>query len=394
MENFPLKFGLVNKKLLMPVISSLIYMIMDIVEHYIILTKLHLLIDLSTRGFSYAGIIIVPIFLNALDKNKKKEEVKKTKITKKTILHFFILHLTYILYFGAYGLLTSLKSKDPENTEDFKMSHYTGLCTEESFEIIIILIISIYLLKSKFYIHHFIGLIMFVVLSLIIDLAFNNSFFKPGFLFVSIYMIFIMLDAFFISYEKYMMDVLYYSPYTIVCSIGVLFLATCFCVFFLILIFGGMMYDGKEYKLPTFPDYFKKYDYKGVLIHFIYLTSCRFFLNILKILTIFYFTQNHIYTTYIFIKIFDLLLNKTNNYKYISIFLFIFQFFGLLIYLEIIELNFCQLNKNTKKNIQKREAKDNMLLDEDGRDSLIEVSPGYVLSDINCENKNSTKNTN
>jgi len=35
-----------------------------------------------------------------------------------------------------------------------------------------------------------------------------------------------------------------------------------------------------------------------------------------------------------------------------------FKFIGLLIYLEIIELRFCGLNKNTKKNILKRSLKD------------------------------------
>ena len=393
-----LKFGLINKKLLMPAIAAIIYMIMDIIEYKTNMVELHLLIDLSTRGFSYAGIIIVPIILNCFDRKEKNQEEKKNTITKKTItkktvLHFFILHLTYVLYFGAYGILTKLKSNDPVNTDDFRMSHYSGLCTEESLEIIIILIISIYLLKSKFYIHHFIGLIMFVLLSLVIDIQFNLSFLKPGILFAFIYLIFIILDAFFISYEKYMMDILYYSPYTIVCSIGVLFLATCFCVLILIFRFGSMMYDGKKYKLPNFSDYFRENDYKDVLIHFFYKTSFRFFLNILKILTIYYFTQNHIYTTYIFIKLFDLLLKKENNLKYISILFFIFQFLGLLVYLEIIELNFCNLNENTKKNIREREIIEKYKLEnnEDGRDSLIEISPGYILEDITTKSENMPK---
>ena len=112
-------------------------------------------------------------------------------------------------------------------------------------------------------------------------------------------------------------------------------------------------------------------------------------MNILKILTIFYFTQNHIYTTYIFIKLFDLLLKKENNLKYISILFFIFQFLGLLVYLEIVELNFCNLNENTKKNIREREMieKNNLESNEDGRDSLIEISPGYILKDITPESE-------
>ncbi len=78
-------------------------------------------------------------------------------------------------------------------------------------------------------------------------------------------------------------------------------------------------------------------------------------LNILKILTVYYFTQNHTYTAYVVIKLADYLIRKEGNIRFFSIVLFVFQFLGLLIYLEIIELNFLKLNKNTKKNIEKRE---------------------------------------
>ena len=93
-----------------------------------------------------------------------------------------------------------------------------------------------------------------------------------------------------------------------------------------------------------------------------YLTSFRYVLNILKILTVYYFTQNHTYTAYVVIKLADYLIKKEGNIRFFSIVLFVFQFLGLLIYLEIIELNFLKLNKNTKKNIEKREEEDNRLL--------------------------------
>ena len=150
-----------------------------------------------------------------------------------------------------------------------------------------------------------------------------------------------------------------------------------------------MLYDGKKYKLQSFSDYFEENGVKGPVFHIIYLISFRFFLNILKILTIYYFTQYHIYTTYVLIKNFDLLLRKNTNYKYLSLILFLFQFLGLLVFLEIIELNFLKLNKNTKRNIEKRERLDSMnLLDDnerssqivgEGKKEKIEVSPGYFV---------------
>ena len=123
-----------------------------------------------------------------------------------------------------------------------------------------------------------------------------------------------------------------------------------------------------------------------------YLISFRYVLNILKILTIYYFTQNHIYISYIIIKFVDYLIRKTGWRKFLGIILFVFQLFGLLIYIEIIELNFLNLNKNTKKNVEKREKEEDerLLSDENSRISEIEengkkmnkveISPGYIVA--------------
>ena len=186
------------------------------------------------------------------------------------------------------------------------------------------------------------------------------------------------------TYEKYMMDKLYYSPYIIVFSIGIYLLLVAIVLTIIIIIKEDIFYYGNKYIIQSFSDYFQDVDYKEVIIHIIYLTSFRFVLNTLKILTIYYLTQNHIYTAYILIKVFDLLLKKDNNYKYMSIILFILELISLLIFLEIIELNFLNLNKNTKRNIEKREIEDNKkLLDENSLENndsiLIELESGYII---------------
>ena len=167
-----------------------------------------------------------------------------------------------------------------------------------------------------------------------------------------------------------------------------------------------MVKVGAKYKLQKFSDYFQENDYKDVIIHIVYLTSFRYVINILKILTIYYFTQNHIYTTYVFIKLVDYLIRKKHWIRFLGIILFVFQFLGLLIYLEIIELNFLKLNKNTKNNIKKRELDEDILLlsDEDSRKSdveedgiiknKVEISPGYIIeSEMATINRNSFDNS-
>ena len=394
MVEFFLKFGSTNKRLILPAIASVLYIIMDIIEYTTKMEELHILFDLYTRGVSYTLIIIVPLVQRCCDRKNKKdissENIFKSQCTKKSILHFFFLYLVYLLYFGAFIGLTFLKAKNPEETQDYQMSHYHGLCTEEAIEIIFILIVSKILLKTKLYIHHYIGLIIFIAFSAGIDGLVGVSIFRPGALFFFVYCIYLLFDSIYITYIKYMMDKLYYSPFIIYFAIGLLFLATPTICAILIFIKGNMVKVGAHYKLQKFSDYFEENDYRIVIVHFVYLTSFRYVINILKVLTIYYFTQNHIYTTYVFIKLVDYLIRKKTWKRFLTIILFVFQFLGLLIYLEIIELNFLKLNKNTKKNIKKREMEDNLFLsDEDSKKSdaekgdkkinKVEISPGYTI---------------
>ena len=62
--------------------------------------------------------------------------------------------------------------------------------------------------------------------------------------------------------------------------------------------------------------------------------------------------------------------NEHKN-KYYCIIFFIFQLFFLMTYLEILEFNFCNLNKNTKKNIEFRSIIESS--GESGRDSSVNL---------------------
>ena len=399
MVEFFIKLGSTNKKLLLPAIASVLYIILNIIDITTNMEKLHIIFDSYSRGTSYVLIIIVPLVQKCCERKTNKdiniENKKKSKCTKKSFLHFFILYLIFILFFGVFIYLHIYKTKNPEGTEDFQMSHYHGLCSEEAIEIIFILIVSKIILKSKLYIHHYIGLLIFIIFSFGIDILLKLSIFKPKAIFYAIYFVYLLLDSIYITYEKYMMDKLYYSPFSVVFAVGFLFIITPTIFVILISIYGNNEKFKEKYKIESFDDYFKAHDYKKIIIHVVYLTCFRYVLNILKILTIYYFTPNHIYTTYIVIKLVDYLIKKEDPIRFFSIILFIFQFLGLLIYLEIIELNFLKLNKNTIRNIKEREIieDENLLNDneENGsyRNSIIvnkgkkinkvEISPGYTV---------------
>ena len=107
-----------------------------------------------------------------------------------------------------------------------------------------------------------------------------------------------------------------------------------------------------------------------------------FFTHLTRILTLVYLTPNHMLIAYDIVKVF-IILNGENENKWYSIFFFIIQFFVLLFYLEILELNFCGLNENTKKNIEKRVAEEEMENPQNiiisRNSSLVEFDEGYVL---------------
>ena len=357
MAKFFLKLGSLDKKLIMILISTILYIIMDIIEYFSEMPNIHIILDeFYARGISYIMLIVVPLIQKWRNKNLNFN--KKERSCKRIAFNLFCIYLLCFFYLLLGIYLSSLKSKDPNDTEDYKMSHYEGLCLEEAIAIFFIIIISKFLLKMKLYIHHFIGLLIFLILSLGIDLLFNLDIFKPNIFFIFIYILYLISDSFYITYEKYMMDKLGYSPYTVVFLIGFLFLIGGIVCTMILFFTGGLFYDGEKYKVESFEDYFDNNDYKEVLLYMIYLISFRFFINILKILTVYYFSPIHTFASYIIIKMFNLLLNKKAKYKYYSLILFPLQFLGLLIFLEIIELNFWKLNKNTKKNIENRGTKE------------------------------------
>ena len=215
MVKFCLKFGSLNKKFIMIIISTILYFIMDIIEYSTEMSSLHYVLDFFyARAISYVIFILIPLIQKCRNKDLR---VRQKALSCKRIAHdLSLVYLMYILYFVAIIYLISLKAKDPKNTEDFKMSHYKGFCSEEALEIIFITIVSIFLLRIKLYLHHYIGLIIFLILSLCIDLLLKLSIFKPDIFFIFIYILHLLFDSMYITYEKHMMDDLGYPPFLIV----------------------------------------------------------------------------------------------------------------------------------------------------------------------------------
>ena len=101
--------------------------------------------------------------------------------------------------------------------------------------------------------------------------------------------------------------------------------------------------------------------------------------NILEMETLSKFSINHIFAFYELSKIPGLFIENESLLDWLSIIPALLQVIILFFYLEIFEYNFCNLNKNTKRNIQKREKTDNFEFIKDDTNTLIEMTPDYYV---------------
>ena len=157
----------------------------------------------------------------------------------------------------------------------------------------------------------------------------------------------------------------------------------------------------------AFYKYFDDVEVKKIVIKNILNFFLNFVLNLLRIMTIINLRPEYILISFTISRIFDVVLESK---KYECIALFVPQLLTLMFYLEIFELNFCGLNKNTRRNIQEREQREKDLnnrlnINNDGERasyssnlSQIDVSPDYMMYynkesyfNDNDDNKNSQK---
>ena len=125
----------------------------------------------------------------------------------------------------------------------------------------------------------------------------------------------------------------------------------------------------------------ESFDDVGLLIPRFFINMIfQFFYFLLRILTLVYFTPTHLLICLSLSKFIIVLIHQKDQIKYLSIIPFLVQFFSLMIYLEIIELNFCSLNRNTKRNIQQRVEEEMVLQERQSTFEEVEVSGGYYIT--------------
>ena len=204
--------GKINKKFLLPFILAVVQIIYNIFNEYYPEKANCGICAIYADALSKIFIRIFPFIFKISDDDQINAE---KKITKKKWLPYFLLCLFDVVAKNLQMLGELLVDNYIDNTKSFNVIIYpTNDFITLSFETIFLVCISILLLKYKYYKHHIISIIIFMIFRIISDIFFNNyeTIDRKFFLIHFIKMIEVAIDSFVYCYEKYMMEKLY-CPY-------------------------------------------------------------------------------------------------------------------------------------------------------------------------------------
>ena len=377
MSKFPFICGIVGKKLYLLLLLAFTLILYGILRIEIIqgFDSKSLINNPDINNKSITGLQLInnlggnilqmlSIFIPCIFKFKGKSKNSTKKCTKANFKDYFILSLIILLIIGIEILLQRF------NKYDIIINFtYISLC----FQMIFYILSSIIILKAKYYIHNIISSILFCIFSVINDLILDNfKIIEP----ISLLSLLPnLVDDLLCCYMKYLIDKKYHSIWNILFFLGLFFFIFNLIDFIIIIIndpynnyiFKAMKITGTKYIILNF---------------FLDAILNQFLRMLLTLIILEYFSLNHVLISLLLFRIAISIYLHELIFKFIIIlvdkkYLFFlipafFQIISLLFYLEILEFNFCNLNRNTKRNIMLREEEE-MLLRNNTNASEIEV---------------------
>ena len=373
MADFIISLGDINKKLLIPLIYIIIYIIINFYSCSNESNEVTLF--LQGLGFSIGQILSYPVgnIINYRSINEKKN--KNTLI--QYIKNYFILFLIDCFYminnlipFYFVGENTNEGEKMDEENHSVE-----DLFINDALEIIF-LTLSTYLgLKYKYYIHHVISIIIFVILCITIDLILENFKYIDTITLINSITI-VLVNSIIYSYFKYLIAVKYYFFMDVLFALGIFNIIVHILSISIILIVQHI--NGTNKLLFQFFNYYNENGIGVIVLQFmIGLVLIGFCVGFLEFLIMNELTPNYIIIAFCLAKIPTTIYSIEGTNRWIILIVSIFQIISLLFYLEIFEFNFCNLNHNTKKNIEERERKQN----NEDQDNEIIIGGGYDIKE-------------
>ena len=342
-------------------------------------------LDYYVISFGMMSVVFLPLIM----KIKYVESEKEKILHKKKYLHFLLVGFIFLVYILMKLVPPLLKGIYAYNQGKSINSFSEGAFLIMGIEIIVLTLLSFFMLKYKYYKHHIISIAVFIICGISCDLFLKYyeemkefSFFIN---FIEYFTIF--TDSINYYFQKYMMEKLYYPYWKVSLCLGISYLI--FSTAFLIYMLSGKEEDGSLFYL--FYSYFKN-ENVGIKIGKLIIIYVSITVNsALNILIVYYFNPNYILISFQISKIVQVLIDEEKE-KYYCIFFFVFQFLALMIYLEILELNFCGLNDNTKSRIDYRGRLElNGDFDINSSEDNVDLNNDYFLdsNDVNASEMNS-----
>ena len=250
-------------------------------------------------------------------------------------------------------------------------------------EYLLLFLISKYIFKSNYYKHQnysIIFIILFGLLKYLVKLytekGLENNY-KEVILILLLQIIQAFIDSYIIGNAKMLMESKYLSPYLICSTFGLVNGLITIISYFIVTYFPcnndfcDLIYNNNYY----FDNIYSIFDniYPIEIFLYIYTIFQSGIYQILIYIIVNDFTICHIFLFYqvlefadSFIEIFNSDINNDINIVVVCILIMccIFEIFIVLVLLEIIELGFCGLNYNTKRNIKKRALNESKLLNQ------------------------------
>ena len=359
MSKFPIICGILGKKLYLTILLALV-LILYIELKGLIPTGNDIPLINNLGG---PVIEMLSVFIPYIFKLKGKSKASKKKCTKSNFKDYFIFCLITFLFFGINYFIEYL------NIVALSVNvMWIGLC----FQMICYFFLSMIILKSKYYIHNIISLILFCIFTVIIDLIIENL----KYIELKSFLFFIpnLVDNILSCYMKYLIDKKYHSYWNVLFFFG-LFIFIVYTTEFII----------KIKKEPnTIFKVLENGKTKYIILNFLLDAIVHEYLRMLLTLLILeYFSFNHVFISHLLYRIVIGFIQSITNFDSYKNYLFFlipafFQVFSLLFYLEILEFNFCNLNRNTKRNIMLREQEE-MLLRNNTNVSDIEIDKDLII---------------
>jgi len=313
-----------------------------------------------------------------VNKNKKNDTYDKSNCALKDEYNDIIYN--YIYY--SYANIKNNTNNDTNNNENggMKTNDYKKLFDyyEDDylfFEFIIIFILIKFFRKTKYYKHQNISFVILCFMEIIKSVIFISQRNENNYLFICFNIINSILYGFYYSYIRGLMKYKFISPYKICYMIGIINIPIISIIYIVISFFDGNCNVNKDYCLDIFES-FKEID----ALNYFRLISLSLSYGVLMALfnkAINDYTLYHIYIPLLVENFIKNIISYSgyDNSSIIIIFLsisFFIELFMILVFLEIIEVNFCGLDKNLKKHIELRSITetDSTFLDDEDDDNI------------------------